>query len=153
MKQLKRLPKRIKILIPMIGMVLLWSSCGDKKASNENLQKAFEIHNEALGIQKSALDQMAKLRANKDSLFLDTYSNELNTISSSLEAWNEQLVEVPGFDDHDHSHHDHSDHDHDHDEHQQNGHQELTPEQHLEVQQQLLVEIRAIAEKIEKIKE
>ncbi|MEM8926730.1 MAG: hypothetical protein AAGC45_00895 [Bacteroidota bacterium] len=153
MIQRKFLSNTTKSLILMLGMIVLWSSCGDKKESNENLQKAFEIHKEAISTHKLALDQMAKLKANKDTLFVETYSNDLNAISGSLEEWNKQLVEVPGFDDdNDHSHHDHSDHEHEHDEHHHNGQQELTPEQHLEVQQQLLAEIQAIAAKIKKIK-
>nr|WP_299382210.1 hypothetical protein [Allomuricauda sp.] len=143
----KFLSKTTKLPMLMLGMIVLWSSCGDKKQSNENLQKAFEIHEKTISIHKMVLNQMDALKTNKDSLFVETYSNDLNTISGSLEEWEEQLIEVPGFDhDEDHSDHDHEYHDH-HDE-----QQKLTPEQHLEVQRQLLVEIQAIAEKIEKIK-
>lgn len=142
-----------KLLLPIIGIITLLSACGDKKQTNPDLQQAFEIHGEALKIYNSARDQIAVLKANTDSIFVATYANDLNAISNSLEEWDEQLVEVPGFDhdhdhaEHDHADHDHSDHDHDHDE-----HQELTPEQHLAVQQQLLEEIKTIAEKINTIK-
>ncbi len=134
----------------MLGIIALSSACGDKQM-NKDLQQAFELHKEAIKIRQMAQDQMAKLQANKDSLFVETYTKDLQSISSSLEAWDEQLVEVPGFEEeHDHSDHDHSDHDHHHHHDEQ---QELTPKQHLEVQQHLLEEIQAIAEKVNNIKE
>ena len=141
-----------KTLIPILGIIFLLTACGDKKQTNEDLQQAFELHKEAIKIRKMMDDQMAQLKSNKDSLFVETYTKDLNSISLSLGTWDEQLVEVPGFEEEhnhsDHDHHDHSGHDHHHGEHQQ----ELTPKQHLEVQQHLLQDIKAIAEKIGSIK-
>ena len=97
-----------------------------------------------MNIRNQTADQLAKLTANEDSLFVKAYKKDLDSISRSLKAWDEQLVEVPGFEEE----HDHSGHDHHHDE-----QPELTPEQHLEVQQYLLQEIRAIEKSINQIKE
>ncbi|WP_425237089.1 hypothetical protein [Ulvibacterium sp.] len=130
----------------MFGILALSSACGDKKQMNEDLQRAFELHKEAMEIRHMTQDQIAQLKANTDSLFVKTYTKDLQSISHSLDAWDEQLVEVPGFEEeHDHSGHNHEHH---HDE-----HPELTPKQHLEVQQHLLEEIKAIAIKIDNIKE
>ena len=129
----------------MLGILALSLACSDKKQTNEDLQQAFELHEKAIKIRQMAQDQMDQLEANKDSLFVEAYAKELQSLSSSLEAWDGQVVEVPGFEEE----HDHSDHDH----HHHNEQQELTPKQHLEVQQHLLEEIQAIAEKINNIKE
>ncbi len=141
-----------KTLVPVLGILFVILSCGDSKQKSEELEQAFKLHEEAVKIRSQMGDQMAQLKSNTDSLFVATHTSDLNAISQSLEAWDEQLVEVPGFEhDHDHSGHDHSDHDHDHD-HDHHHEQELTPKQHLEVQQQLLDDIKAIAEKIDTIK-
>ncbi|MGD1894637.1 MAG: hypothetical protein ACFB15_29095 [Cyclobacteriaceae bacterium] len=127
-------------------------ACGDSKKTDENLQQAFELHKEAVEIRQMTNKQMNELKANEDSLFVNTYQADLDSISRSLEEWDEQLVEVPGFEhehDHDHAGHDH-DHDHDHD-HSHGEQTNLTPEQHLQVQQHLLDEIKAIAEEVNQI--
>ncbi|WP_299537191.1 hypothetical protein [Ulvibacterium sp.] len=150
MIQKKYVVRRCKLLVLFLGILALSTACGDKKQANEDLQQAFELHKEAVKIRQMMQDQMTQLKANMDSLFVETHSKDLNSISSALEAWDEQLVEVPGFEEeHDHSGHDH---DHDHDHHHDN-HPELTPKQHLEVQQHLLEEIKEIAVKIDDIKE
>ncbi|WP_422080141.1 hypothetical protein [Ulvibacterium sp.] len=142
--------RKLRILI--LGILALSFACGDKKQKGEDLQQAFELHQEAIEIRQMTQDQVAHLKANTDSLFVKMYTKDLQSISRSLEAWDEQLVEVPGFEEeHDHSGHDHSGHDHDH--HHHDAHPELTPKQHLEVQQHLLEEIKAIAIKIDNIKE
>ncbi|MEM6843461.1 MAG: hypothetical protein AAF944_26750 [Bacteroidota bacterium] len=141
-----------KPFVLTLGMVALVVACGDSKKTDENLQQAFELHQEAVEIRQMTDKQMDELKANKDSLFVSTYQADLDSISYSLEEWDEQLVEVPGFEhehDHDHAEHDH-DHDHDHD-HSHGGETNLTPEQHLQVQQHLLDEIKAIAEEVNQI--
>lgn len=154
-------------LVLVLGIVALSSACAEKKA-DEDLQKAFQLHEEAMEMRQKAQEQLDQLKANKDSLFLATHAETLESFESSLEEWDEQVVEVPGFEhahdhaghdhsDHDHSEHDHGDHaehdhsDHDHSSHDHHNHgsePELTPKQHLEVQQYLLDEINAIAERI-----
>ena len=132
-----------------LGLIILVVACSDKKKPNEDLQQAFKLHQEAMNIRSQTDDQLTKLTANVDSLFVMAYKKELDSISHLLKAWDDQLVEVPGFEEaHDHSGHDHSGHDHHHDE-----QPKLTPQQHLEVQQHLLQEIRAIEKRINQIKE
>lgn len=132
-----------------LGLIALAVACGGKKEPNEDLQQAFKLHQEAVNIHNQADQQLAELMTNGDSLFIEANQKDLDSISRSLKAWNEQLVEVPGFEEaHDHSGHDHSGHDHHHDK-----QPELTPQQHLQVQQHLLQEIRAIEKRINQIKE
>ncbi len=151
MIQRKRLIRLPKLLVLTLGLIVLLSACGDKKQHDEDLQQAFELHKEAIKVRQMAQDQMAQLNANNDSLFVATYTKDLQSISGLLETWDGQLVEVPGFEEeHDHSDHDHSDHDHHH---HHDGQQELTPKQHLEIQRHLLEEIQVIAERISNIKE
>ena len=145
-------PKPLLLFILSVSVITILSACGDKQ-KDKDLKKAFDFHQEAIKIRKTAMDRMTELQANTDSLFLATYSDELKAIADALKEWDEQLVEVPGFE-HDHSHHDHSghDHDHDHDHHHNHSEQELTPQQHLEVQEHLLDEIKGLAQKLKNIK-
>lgn len=130
----------------IIGIITLLIGCNNNKKSHSDLQKAFEFHQEAIKIRQITDKDMSLLNGNKDSSFIKTYKRDLDSISILLNSWDEVLIEVPGFDeDHDHSGHDH---DHDHDK-----LPELTAEQHLEVQQHLLKEIRRIAEKVNNIKD
>ena len=153
MIQKHRFTKPLQIFVLLFSIIALTSACGDKE-KDKDLVQAFKFHEEAIAVRQTVADQIEKLKANTDSLFVATYSNELKTISSALEEWDEQLVEVPGFEEeHDHSHHDHSGHDHDHDHDHNHSEQELTPQQHLEVQQHLLQEIKGLAEKVGGIKE
>lgn len=130
-----------KILVLLLGIITIVVACDEKKKPNEDLQQAFRLHKKAVKIRQMADDQLDQLKANKDSLFIKAYKKDLEAIVSSLEVWDKQLIEVPGFE------HDHAGHDHHH--HEQ---QELTPKQHLEAQQHLLKEIQGIAEKIDEIK-
>lgn len=135
-------------------MVLLLA-CGGNEKPHKDLQQAFELHEEAMKIRNQTGDELAKLTTIEDSLFVATYKTDFESIASSLKEWDDQLVEVPGFehaDGHDHSGHDHSGHDHSGHDHGHGEQQELTPEQHLEVQQHLLQEIKAMAEKVDQIK-
>ena len=150
MIQIRDFSNRFNQCFLTLGLIVLLVACGDKKKTNKDLQEAFKLHQEAVNIRNQTVDQLAILTANEDSLFIKAYKNDLDSISRSLKAWDEQLVEVPGFEEeHDHSGHDH-DHDHDHD-HGEQG--ELTPEQHLQVQQHLLQQIRAIEKSINQIKQ
>ena len=139
-----------KPLFIMIGLITLLVACSSEKGVDEDLQAAFKIHNEAIKIRQLSEDQLNKLGANSDSLFIATYKSDLDSISQLLKAWDEQLVEVPGFEEaHDHAghYHDHSGHDH----HHHNEGADLSPKQHLEVQQYLLKEVKGIASRINEL--
>ncbi|MBV6647268.1 MAG: hypothetical protein KI790_17550 [Cyclobacteriaceae bacterium] len=119
-------------------------ACNGKKKANADLQEAFKLHEEAILIRQETEGQLETLITNSDSLFIITYGGRLDSITWSLQAWDEQLVEVPGFEEE----HDHSGHDHHHGE-----LPELHPKQHLEVQQHLIGEIKIIAEDVRQIVE
>ena len=122
-------------------------ACSDKKRPDEDLKQAFKLHQAAIALRNYTGDQLAELTKG-DSLFVQAYKVDLDSISHSLAAWDDQLVEVPGFEEeHDHSAHDHSGHAHDHDE-----QPDLSPEQHLQIQQYLLQEIQAIEKRINQVK-
>jgi hypothetical protein len=128
------------ILILVLTALLV--SCKNDKKQNEFLRQAFQIHQEAVAIRNQTDAQLTKFIANEDSLLVNTYKMELESIGKALNTWDDQLVEVPGFEEeHDHAAHDH----HHHEE------SDLTPEQHLQVQQHLLKEIRAIEKRIGEI--
>ncbi len=127
----------------VMGLVFLAMACGGKEKHGEDLQQAYKLHSEATHIRKQIADELSKLNDDTDSTFVRTYEQDLDSIKLLLSDWDEQVVEIPGFDEEDHEHegHDHS----------EKVEQELTPEQHLEVQQYLLTEIRKIAERINQI--
>ena len=155
MKQRKHPIGLPKFFITLLGILLLSLSCSDKKKNDEDLNSAFQLHKEAIKVRQNVQDLITQLNSNQDSVFLEKNGASIKAIDLALAEWDKQLIEVPGFDEeHDHSHHDHSGHDHDHDHDHDHGHQpELTSKQHLEVQQQLLDNIKKLEEKIKAIKE
>lgn len=124
--------------------VALMAACGGKQKPNTTLQHAFDIHQESIRIRHQVAEDLSELKAGNDSMFVETYADKLDSLGRSVKSWDERLVEVPGFEES----HDHAGHAH----HEQ-PEPELTPEQHLEVQQYMLQEIKDIAEKLRKIKE
>ncbi len=155
MKQRKHPIGLPKLLITLLGLMVLSLSCSDKKKNDEDLNSAFQLHKEAIKVRQSVQDLITQLNSNQDSVFLQKNTASMKAIDLALAEWDGQLIEVPGFDEeHDHGHHDHSGHDHDHDHDHSHGQEpELTSKQHLEVQQQLLNDIKMLAEKLESIKE
>ncbi len=145
------------VLIALFAALLAGCNSGEKV--DEDLQTAFKIHEEAVEVRKKIADQINTFKENTDSLFVESYKSDLDSIRLLLEAWDDQLVEVPGFDhEHDHSdhddEHDHSGHDHDHDhDHDHENTPELSPEQHLEVQKHLLSQIKLIAEYVSQLEQ
>lgn len=139
---------KCKQFILILSLLTLSIACGDNK-NKEVLRQAFDIHEEAVKVRGRVSDKMTRLSSIQDTTFLMTFKADLDSIAVALEEWDEQLVEVPGFDEeHDHSGHDHSGHEHDHDNEPQ-----LTPAQHVELQQFLLQEIKSLEEKINLIQE
>lgn len=142
----------LKVIIVLLCLSTFVLSCSDKKKNDEDLNRAFQLHKEAIKVRQSVQNLITLLNSNQDSVFLVENAASIQAIDLSLVEWDEQLIEVPGFEEehhHDHSGHDHNhNHDHAHD----HGHQpELTSKQHLEVQQQLLDNIKMIAGKIKAI--
>ena len=134
-------------LFVCIGITFI--ACSEQKP-DQNLQKAFDIHIESLEIRKSAGEKLMMLRENSDSTFVSTYRGSLDSLENLLEDWDSELVEVHGFEEaHDHSDHDHGHHDHSHDEHMED--LNLTPDEHLEIQQHLMDEIKGLQKSIDQI--
>jgi ABC-type nickel/cobalt efflux system permease component RcnA len=143
MERREHISKLCQQAILIFGSMVLMISCGVKEKPNEELQQAFRLHQEAVKIRNQVEENLKILNANEDSLFINVYRSKLDSIRLSLITWDEQLVEVPGFEEeHDHSGHDHHHHD---------DPPELSSEQHLEVQQFLLDEIRRIEKDINQI--
>lgn len=126
----------------LVGLITLMCACGGSEKKDERLQKAYELHLESVGLREEAGKHLEEMINSTDSGFLNSPHPELDSATHSLKEWDEQLVEVPGFEEEEHEGHHH----HHHGEQQQ-----LTPEQHLEVQQQLLSEIKQIASDIDQI--
>ena len=133
----------------VLGLMILCYSCTEQKP-DENLRNAFDLHNEALDMRKKVKDHLTQLRQNEDSVFLSHYGSTLDSLSLLAEAWDEQIIEVPGFEHKDDHSHDH-DHDHDHHGHDHVEDLNLAPEEHLEIQQELKDEIFAIEKALSKI--
>lgn len=132
---------RHQSLIILFFTISLLTACGEKKTTDQELQQAFELHQEAIKVRQTTGAQIDELETTEQLLT----KADLDTIRTLLKAWDDQLVEVPGFE----AEHDHSGHDHGH------GHHDdlpnLTPQQHLQIQQLLLQEIKAIAQKTAQI--
>ena len=54
-------------------------ACGDKKKINEDLQQAFALHQKAMNIRDKTADQLTKLTANEDSLFVKAHKKDLDS--------------------------------------------------------------------------
>jgi hypothetical protein len=111
-----------------LSIVLLFAyACTTTSEDDKLMEEAFNIHEQAMQVAKETKDLLASTDQNKTGL---------SSIRERLERWEDDLVEVPGFD-HDHEH----SHDHDHGHHAE---LELLPEDMLAIQQELLDSIKAI---------
>lgn len=131
---------RVKTAVLLLGLSALMMSCGNKNHHSKELKQAHDLHQQAVEIRGQVSEAVNLLKSNADSVALES----ICSLEQLLLAWDEQLVEVPGFEE-EHEHGPNCNHDHGYE-------QELTPEQHLEIQQHLLQEITSIAEGIDKIK-
>ncbi len=115
-------PLRRLICSMCFSILILFVSCSDHSKPDPLLEEAFQIHKQALQVEKEVRELLKKLPEDHAAK---------TKMESRLTAWDENLIEVPGFDD-DHSH-DHHDHNHSH-----GPDVELTPENMLAVQKVLL---------------
>ena len=116
----------------LISIVIFSCACSNSNSDEENalLQEANKIHLEAMAVEKEV---------NKQLKALDQDTFNLDPIKERLKNWDENLIEVPGFE-HDHDH----DHDHDH-----GKALEVLPEDMLIIQQEFLDSIRAIRKDVD----
>ena len=145
--------KSISFLLLMI--ILASCSTGQQQAEVQDplLIEAFKYHNEAMEVEKSLQSIIGELKAKKatiqsagkelgeeDMKFIDT----TNRIEKSYGRWQENRVEVPGFEhEHDHSAEGHH-HNHGND-------VQLTPQQMMEVQKESMKNIGDMLKKAEGI--
>ncbi len=105
--------------------LILFIACSGTSAEHKILHEAADVHNEALKIRKEMDSNIEKLQSLRGSIQVQAealsdeelkFVKSVEVLEKRLEYWNENHVEVPGFehDGHDHSGHDHN-HDHSHD--------------------------------------
>ncbi|MEL6557086.1 MAG: hypothetical protein AAFQ94_02815 [Bacteroidota bacterium] len=136
--------------IAVIFFLTFTISCNTTKKVDKDLQQAFELHEKSMSIRNQVDGKVNTLFSDKDSIEVNGQVQYLDSIKMTLKNWDEQMIEVPGFEDeHDHAGHDHAGHDHDHD--HNHDKVELTSKQHLEVQQHLFEEIQSIAGELDKL--
>lgn len=147
----------------VVFFLALAVSCNTTEKIDKDLQQAFELHEKSMSIRSQVDSKVEALFSGKDSIEVNGQVQYLDSIKTTLSNWDEQMIEVPGFEDqHSHAEHNHAGHDHsghDHAGHNHAGHDhghshskvELTPKQHLEVQQHLLNEITTIASELDRM--
>ncbi len=137
------------LLISLMG-------CSTSSSNDPLLEEAYQHHQAAMSIHDSviskinALKQQVSTIQDEDST-ANGYLRALQAIEQDFELWDESLVSVPGYEtEHEHNH----DHDHDHDHDHHHSHDELkdmSPEQVLELQKGLKVEIARLNEKADSL--
>lgn len=115
----------------------MWACGSEGEKQKEMLQQAYGLHLKSIQIRHTLNEWLTKSKehALTDSL----YNQDLDSITQLLEIWDTQVVEVPGFE---------KEHHHEHDHHVQ---PQLTPQQHIQIQQHLLNEIREIAKRVNRL--
>lgn len=115
-------------MLKQLGLITLLLSiiaCSGESEEHKILHKASDIHVEALKIKKELEPDLEKLRQISNRIQIQgralsaeelRFTKSVAALESRLAYWEENHVEVPGFEHegHDHSGHDHSGHDHSH---------------------------------------
>ncbi|MEM9987282.1 MAG: hypothetical protein AAF804_19485 [Bacteroidota bacterium] len=133
---------RYLFLISLLGLI----ACENNKPDPQLVQ-AFEVHQNSLVIYDSLINE---LRTLKSQPLGPEQKDELNQLAKSGAQWEEQLVEVPGFE---HAEgHDHGGHDHDH------GHNhggpdmdDLPPAEILKIQTAMETEVSRLLSEVRKL--
>lgn len=135
----------------LLALTAVLISCTAKK-EDEKLNKAMDIHNEAIAMSKVVKKKL-------EGIVLQHYPSDTTQYGQSYDAlvvlqedhvfWESNLVEVPGQE-HDHHHHDHEHHDLDH---SHEAPADLTPAMVLEIQEDLLKQISLIDKRADELLE
>jgi hypothetical protein len=141
--------KNFQNIVLAFAILIAAFACDEpqKPEADEKLKQAFEVHMESVEIRSQVAEYITKLRQNQDSLFMEKYQTQLDSLYTLVEAWDDQFMEVPGFEhSHDHSHgeghaHDHHHHHHGHDHVEE---LDLTSDEHLEIQLHMKDEITSL---------
>jgi len=114
-------------------LIVLLQGCTGSSKPDPLLEEAFRIHQQSLQTAEDARELLKKLPADDDKVL---------KIESRLKSWDENLIEVPGFEhDHNHEHHHHA----------HSLQVELSPENMLAVQKVLLDSVSVIRKELENL--
>lgn len=148
--------KKTALLFGFTAIIYLSSSCGGQHNHGDNqlLQQAADIHTEAIKIEKELRPKLQSLVQQKNTINIQgralteeetAFVNKVESIEASLKYWEENHVEVPGFE-HGHDHdHDHEGHDHSHD---HGSKLEVAPQDMLLIQKEFRDSIVAIQKRV-----
>lgn len=141
--------------LSFLFFAIMLASCSGSSSVDPLLQEAFDYHMEAMDIEKTLAEKLKEIETKKNSIQIQgraltedemNFLDSANRTSSIYEIWQNNRVEVPGFEHaHDHSHDGHDHHHH----HHGNSNVKLTPQQMMEVQKESLKNIKDIASKID----
>jgi ABC-type Zn2+ transport system substrate-binding protein/surface adhesin len=114
-------------LFSIFFLVSLMIACQSSETTDAALEEAGRIHMEAVELDKNVHPKVDAAIERKNQLAVQgrelteaerQFIQQVESIENSYAYWEENHVEVPGFEhddhDHDHDHHDHAGHDHDH---------------------------------------
>lgn len=122
----------------LVGIGLLFLIACQDHEPDPKLKEAFETHELALKFQDSLKTELADLA---ERTLSPEQQGLIDELAKKHEAWEDNLVEVPGFaHDHDHGH----DHDHDHDHAEEEMMENLPPAEVLQIQQAMANEVKGM---------
>ena len=147
-------PKLINVMKSSIqcliaACLLFLMACGGESKEHKILHQAADIHMEAVKIKKDLEPKLEELRQRSNSIQIQgraltpeeiAFTDAVSTLEGRVQFWDENHVEVPGFDHDDHGHAEHN-HDHSHD---HGPALNLPAEDILLIQQELQDSIKAI---------
>ena len=133
------------------AILVFFVACATDKKENPILKEAGTIHNEAhemgegVEAQFTAVDSLSALLAAKKMPAADSLVASMAAVKQSFEAWEGNIVTVPGMK----HNHDHAEGDkaHAHDEHKPAP--DVTPEQMLDIQKEMKLSIKKIKSDLE----
>lgn len=147
----------MKTLTLTLLLSIVFFSCSDKK--DPKLEEAAKLHNEATEIQATIEPQIegadsliTVLNEKKKTLtdaaaiaHIDSTTATLEALSKSLEDWEGNLIEVPGMP--------HAEHGDEHHHHEHKKAPDMSPDQMLQVQQEIKKGIEKIRDDLAKAEE
>jgi len=119
-KGIKNIKMKISTWLKACCFVLFLWACGGGSAEDKLLHEAADIHMEALKVKDEMTPELEQLRQLSNGINVQgralneeemNFTKAVANLESRLKYWEDNHVEVPGFD---HGEHDHSAHNHDH---------------------------------------
>jgi hypothetical protein len=130
-------------IIWLSAIALIFSACGGQKKENPILLEAADTHVEAVRIEQEIRPRIEELAQLKNQLSIQgreltpaeqAFIEDVDRLLGGLAHWDENVVEVPGYEHHGHDHED--DHEHEH-HHHRAAPPNMSPEDILFVQREL----------------